>query len=365
MVAVIIVATASSTAFAAGPTVGVATSSNFGTVLVDAQGFALYTFPQDHNGISACTGPCVPVWPALTVPAGATPTAGTGVPGTVAAVLQGNSTYQVTYNGAPLYTFVGDTKPGQVTGQNIGGFTVVAALGHRPTTPTTAAPAPAPRRVDHRRPGDDRTPGRHHPHHPPTGRGVERLPPAASPATAGSSSGPSAVTGVVRRAPPPPRLASLAFTGPGPGLIWMIAIGSVLIVVSMAMLLPSRGHPTGWARATLGPGHATRRAGCSVVELRALDARHGRCRRCRRAARPRTRPPLGAGPVEQRGARAPSRPPRRRPRRTPRRPGRASTRRCRCTTGRSVTALRPLGHDPGAEPASAARSPVTPMTPTP
>ncbi len=139
--AVVIVASASSTAFAAGTTVDVATSTNFGTVLVDTQGFALYTFPQDHNGISACTGQCVPVWPALTVPAGTTPSAGAGVPGTVAAMLQSNGTYQVTYNGAPLYTFVGDTRPAQVSGQNIGGFTVVQVSGSQ-TPPTTAAPAP-------------------------------------------------------------------------------------------------------------------------------------------------------------------------------------------------------------------------------
>src|SRR5580658_10981174 len=77
-----------SVALAVGSTVNSATSTNFGTVLVDAQGFALYTLPSDHNGMSTCTGSCVAVWPALTVPAGTTPTAGTGVPGTVTSVVQ-------------------------------------------------------------------------------------------------------------------------------------------------------------------------------------------------------------------------------------------------------------------------------------
>ena len=86
----------------------------------DAEGFALYTFPSDHNGMSTCTGACVSVWPALTVPAGTTPTAGTGVTGTVASVLQANGTYQVTYNGSPLYTFVGRHAAGRGHGEQRG-----------------------------------------------------------------------------------------------------------------------------------------------------------------------------------------------------------------------------------------------------
>ena len=141
--AVVTVASAS-TAFAAGATVTAATSSNFGTVLANAQGFALYTLPTDKNGMSSCTGPCVPVWPAVTVPAGTTPTAGAGVTGTVAAALQSNGTYQVTYNGSPLYTFVGDTTPGEVSGNNVGGFTVVKlAAPPTSTTPPPSAPPPA------------------------------------------------------------------------------------------------------------------------------------------------------------------------------------------------------------------------------
>jgi len=141
--AVAVLGALSSAAYAAGATVDIATTASFGTVLTDAQGFALYTFPSDHNGMSACTGACVSVWPALTVPAGTTPTAGTGVSGTVASVLQANGTYQVTYNGAPLYTFVGDTTAGAVTGNNVGGFKVVqvAAAPSTPTVTMTASPA--------------------------------------------------------------------------------------------------------------------------------------------------------------------------------------------------------------------------------
>jgi predicted lipoprotein with Yx(FWY)xxD motif len=64
-------------------------------------------------------------WPPLVVPAGGTATAGPGVTGTVGAFTRAdNGTTQVTYKGLPLYLWKSDTKPGDVTGQGIGGFSV-------------------------------------------------------------------------------------------------------------------------------------------------------------------------------------------------------------------------------------------------
>ena len=113
-----------SIAGASSATVDVATNATYGLILTDAPGFTLYTFPSDNNGISSCTGPCAPIWPALTVPSGTTPTAGPGVSGTLSAVRQPDGADQVTYNGSPLYTFVGDTSPGQAIGNGVGGFKV-------------------------------------------------------------------------------------------------------------------------------------------------------------------------------------------------------------------------------------------------
>ena len=110
-------------------------------------------------------------------------------------VLQSNSTYQVTYNGAPLYTFVGDTTPGQVSGNNIGGFTVVQVSGapdhphHRRARPTTGSTTAAD--ADHRRSGPEHPPP---PALPPPRR---RARPAPSPASAAASSGPASAPGVV------------------------------------------------------------------------------------------------------------------------------------------------------------------------
>jgi predicted lipoprotein with Yx(FWY)xxD motif len=96
--------------------------TTYGNILTDSSGMPLYTL----NG--SCTGSCASAWPALTVPAGAVPSGGAGVTGTLKAAKQADGTYQVTYNGSPLYTFVQDS-PGQVTGQGVAGFTVVKVSG--------------------------------------------------------------------------------------------------------------------------------------------------------------------------------------------------------------------------------------------
>ena len=85
-----------------------------GTVLVDgASGMTVYIFTKDtkDSGKSVCTGDCLVTWPALTVEAGATPTGGTGVTGTLGTITrEDDGTLQVTYNGLPLYFFKNDAK---------------------------------------------------------------------------------------------------------------------------------------------------------------------------------------------------------------------------------------------------------------
>ncbi len=114
-----------------GSTATVKASSNatFGSILVNSAGKTLYTYGPDagHNGVSQCSGACLQAWPPLTVPTGATPAAGPGVTGTLAAVAQPNGTDQVTYNGLPLYTFAQDTASGEVTGNGVGDFSVAKA----------------------------------------------------------------------------------------------------------------------------------------------------------------------------------------------------------------------------------------------
>jgi predicted lipoprotein with Yx(FWY)xxD motif len=125
--------------------VKVASNATFGDILVNASGMALYTYAPDrgHGGMSTCTGGCLQAWPALTVPAGSVPTGGTGVTGTLAAVKQANGTYQVTYDGSPLYTFVQDSTPGQVTGNGVAGFSIAKSSSGSPAAASTSSTTPA------------------------------------------------------------------------------------------------------------------------------------------------------------------------------------------------------------------------------
>jgi len=85
------------------------------TVLTNARGFTLYWFAPDTPTRSACYGVCVGYWPPVT----GTPAAGPGVTGKLGTIRRSDGVTQVTYNGHPLYTYVGDTAPGQAFGNNI------------------------------------------------------------------------------------------------------------------------------------------------------------------------------------------------------------------------------------------------------
>ncbi len=104
------------------------TVSGLGTVLVNGPGNTLYLFvPDKQSGMSTCYGSCAQGWPPLLLPSGVSkPVAG---PGVNAALLgtthRTDGTVQITYNKWPLYTWVGDSQPGQATGQglnNLGGL---------------------------------------------------------------------------------------------------------------------------------------------------------------------------------------------------------------------------------------------------
>jgi len=264
-VATVAVGASVSPAFAAGSTVDVTTTTNFGAVLTNTQGFALYTYPSDHDGMSACNASCLAVWPAVTVATGTTPTAGPGVNGTVAAVVQSDGTDQVTYNGSPLYTFVGDTSPGEVTGNNVGGF-LVATVAAAPTAPTTPAPtslaptslaptSPAPTTPAPTTAGTSPAPASSPaaPTSPVAPSGTPTSPVVApGPAAATSSSGATASAAAATSATSSP--PSLAATGPGPGLVWMVVVGVGLIALSLAMLVVFGDR-----------GRAARRAGAQMT----------------------------------------------------------------------------------------------------
>ena len=81
-------------------------------------GFALYVFDNDLAvpDTSTCVGSCATSWPPLLVSDGIA----TGV-NDLGTIVRGDSTIQATYNGRPLYYYVGDTATGQTNGESAGG----------------------------------------------------------------------------------------------------------------------------------------------------------------------------------------------------------------------------------------------------
>jgi predicted lipoprotein with Yx(FWY)xxD motif len=106
------------------------------TVLANAQGFTVYWFGPDTSTMSRCNGSCATFWPPVKGPA----TAGPGVTGKLATITRSDGTVQATYNGHPLYTYKGDTTPGQDKGNNLNAS---GGVWHVVTASGAAAPAPS------------------------------------------------------------------------------------------------------------------------------------------------------------------------------------------------------------------------------
>ena len=84
-------------------------------VLTNSQGMTLYWFAIDTSSASKCSGSCATYWPPVTGPV----TAGSGVTGTLGTITRSDGTMQATYDGHPLYTYVGDKAPGQAKGNGL------------------------------------------------------------------------------------------------------------------------------------------------------------------------------------------------------------------------------------------------------
>lgn len=94
-----------------------------GPVLVNQHGLTLYRFllEKPTKAITSrivCTGECARVWPPLLVAPGTKLTAGPGVHAKLSTLQRAGGGTQVMANGFPLYTFIGDSVPGNLTGQN-------------------------------------------------------------------------------------------------------------------------------------------------------------------------------------------------------------------------------------------------------
>jgi predicted lipoprotein with Yx(FWY)xxD motif len=102
------------------------------SVLTNSGGYALYWFAPDSPTKSTCYGTCAVYWPPVT----GSPVAGSGVTGKLGTITRTRGATQATYDGHPLYTYIGDSAPGQATGNDInlnGGYWYeMAASGRVP-----------------------------------------------------------------------------------------------------------------------------------------------------------------------------------------------------------------------------------------
>jgi predicted lipoprotein with Yx(FWY)xxD motif len=98
----------------AGVTLKTATISGI-NVLTNTNGRTLYWFAPDTSATSKCTGSCAAYWP----PVAGHPKAGPGVTGKLGTIKRPGGGLQATYDGHPLYTYIGDSGPGQAGGNNL------------------------------------------------------------------------------------------------------------------------------------------------------------------------------------------------------------------------------------------------------
>jgi predicted lipoprotein with Yx(FWY)xxD motif len=126
IVSVLAVAAISAGAGQASPQAKVtitAAKSRYGTVLFDGKGRVLYGFTRDRRGKpSRCYGACAAAWPVYYKPGGKLLAAKGVKRKLVGTVRRKNGRLQVTYNGWPLYYYIGDKSPGAISCQNVSEF---------------------------------------------------------------------------------------------------------------------------------------------------------------------------------------------------------------------------------------------------
>jgi len=100
------------------------------TVLTNAKGFTLYTFAPDTPTKSACNGGCAATWPPQKAPA--------TVKSPYTKITRSDGSSQLAFHGRPLYTYTGDSAPGQANGNGLNTF---GGLWHE--APASGGTAPA------------------------------------------------------------------------------------------------------------------------------------------------------------------------------------------------------------------------------
>jgi predicted lipoprotein with Yx(FWY)xxD motif len=125
-------------------------STALGKTLVDANGRTLYLFEGDRTGVSTLSAGGAAVWPRF-VSAGRVKAENGAQAALIGTTTSPTGVRQVTYEGHPLYYYVGDSSPGSTRGQRLNEFGALwyvlgpsgNAITHAPSTSTAAPAAPA------------------------------------------------------------------------------------------------------------------------------------------------------------------------------------------------------------------------------
>ena len=104
------------------PVVTVSSDPALGSYLVASNGMTLYLYAKDTANVSNCYDACAVNWPPYSPLPGEPLVPGEGVTGQLATISRTDGSTQLTYNGVPLYFWKNDLKPGDTTGQNVGGI---------------------------------------------------------------------------------------------------------------------------------------------------------------------------------------------------------------------------------------------------
>lgn len=95
-------------------------TQNLGRILTDEKGMTLYIFTNDTKDTSVCYGDCAVKWPPLLTD-GNFKISSELIAEKFSTTDRTDGTKQITYEGMPLYYWQFDTKPGDTTGQGVGG----------------------------------------------------------------------------------------------------------------------------------------------------------------------------------------------------------------------------------------------------
>ena len=114
-------------------------STSLGTILVNSKSMSLYALSVEKKNHFICTGTCTKTWHPLR----SKHKSPTGTVGSLSFLKRPDGTKQVAYKGHPMYTFAGDSKPGDTKGQgfkDVGTWHVLKVKTSSSTTQTTMPP---------------------------------------------------------------------------------------------------------------------------------------------------------------------------------------------------------------------------------